>query len=71
MFKNLWIEDLTKEFVHIEEIQDQVELALMRSGFHDVARSYVLYREERNKARNDQKVEQKKRMSLKIQLKLM
>ena len=43
--------------VHIEEIQDQVELALMRSGFHDVARSYVLYREERNKARNDQKVE--------------
>ena len=29
--------------VHIEEIQDQVELALMRSGFHDVARSYVLY----------------------------
>ena len=45
--------------VHIEEIQDQVELALMRSGFHDVARSYVLYREERNKARNDQKVEQK------------
>ena len=44
-------------YVHIEEIQDQVELALMRSGFHDVARSYVLYREERNKARNDQKVE--------------
>ena len=32
---------------HIEDIQDQVELALMRSGEHDVARSYVLYREER------------------------
>ena len=46
--------------VHIEEIQDQVELALMRSGLHDVARSYVLYREERNKARNDHKVEKKK-----------
>jgi len=27
---------------HIEDIQDQVELALMRSGEHDVARSYVL-----------------------------
>ncbi|HKX54379.1 MAG TPA: ATP cone domain-containing protein, partial [Nitrosospira sp.] len=29
---------------HIEDIQDQVELALMRSGEHDVARAYVLYR---------------------------
>ncbi|WP_028104545.1 ribonucleoside-diphosphate reductase subunit alpha [Pseudoduganella violaceinigra] len=29
---------------HIEDVQDQVELALMRSGEHDVARSYVLYR---------------------------
>ena len=33
--------------VHIEDIQDQVELALMRSGEHDVARAYVLYRERR------------------------
>jgi len=32
---------------HIEDIQDQVELALMRSGEHDVARAYVLYRERR------------------------
>ncbi|AFZ82894.1 ribonucleoside-diphosphate reductase subunit alpha [Candidatus Kinetoplastibacterium crithidii (ex Angomonas deanei ATCC 30255)] len=36
---------------HIEDIQDQVELSLMRSGLHDVARSYVLYREKRNQAR--------------------
>ncbi len=36
---------------HIEDIQDQVELAMMRSGEHDVARAYVLYREERAKAR--------------------
>ncbi len=36
---------------HIENIQDQVELALMRSGEHDVARAYVLYREERTKER--------------------
>jgi len=33
--------------VHIEDIQDQVELALMRSGEQDVARAYVLYREKR------------------------
>ncbi|WNB74033.1 ribonucleoside-diphosphate reductase subunit alpha [Methylomonas koyamae] len=32
--------------VYIEDIQDQVELALMRSGAHDVARAYVLYREK-------------------------
>ncbi|MEN9946159.1 MAG: hypothetical protein RLZZ293_545 [Pseudomonadota bacterium] len=37
--------------VHIEEIQDQVELALMRSGEHEVARAYVLYREERKHER--------------------
>jgi ribonucleoside-diphosphate reductase alpha chain len=37
--------------VHIEDIQDQVELALMRSGEHKVARAYVLYREERNRQR--------------------
>ena len=35
--------------IHIEEIQDQVELALMRNGQYEVARSYVLYREARNK----------------------
>jgi len=32
---------------HIEEVQDQVELALMRGGHHKVARAYVLYREQR------------------------
>ncbi|MEW5862956.1 MAG: ribonucleoside-diphosphate reductase subunit alpha [Pseudomonadota bacterium] len=36
---------------HIEDIQDQVELALMRSGEHDVARAYVLYREQRARIR--------------------
>ncbi|PIQ10221.1 MAG: ribonucleoside-diphosphate reductase subunit alpha [Hydrogenophilales bacterium CG_4_9_14_3_um_filter_59_35] len=42
----------------IEDIQDQVELALMRSGEHDVARSYVLYREQRTQERARQKQEQ-------------
>lgn len=37
--------------VHIETIQDLVELSLMRAGEHKVARAYVLYREERRKAR--------------------
>ena len=40
---------------HIEDVQDQVELALMRSGEHDVARAYVLYREERSRARAQEK----------------
>ena len=39
--------------VHIEEIQDQVELALMKNGQHEVARNYVLYREQRAKERID------------------
>ncbi len=30
---------------HIEDVQDQVELGLMRSDHHEVARAYVLYRE--------------------------
>ena len=37
--------------IHIEDIQDQVELALMRAGEHQVARSYVLYRERRAQER--------------------
>ncbi|WP_421991383.1 ribonucleoside-diphosphate reductase subunit alpha [Roseococcus sp.] len=37
--------------LHVEDIQDQVELALMRGGHHKVARAYVLYREERSRER--------------------
>lgn len=36
---------------HIETIQDLVELALMRAGEHQVARSYVIYREARRQER--------------------
>jgi ribonucleoside-diphosphate reductase alpha chain len=39
---------------HIEDIQDQVELSLMRSGDHDVARAYVLYRAKRTEERAQQ-----------------
>ncbi len=40
---------------HIEDIQDQVELALMRGGEHEVARAYVLYREARAQDRARQR----------------
>ncbi len=36
---------------HIEDVQDQAELGLMRGGHHEVARAYVLYREKRTQER--------------------
>jgi hypothetical protein len=58
------VEDLTGQVVsnltrrvgdgrtfHIEDVQDQVELALMRGEHHKVARAYVLYREDRARER--------------------
>jgi len=36
---------------HIEDVQDQVELGLMRFGHHEIARAYVLYRERRTQER--------------------
>ncbi len=44
---------------HIEDIQDQVELALMRSGAHEVARAYVLYREKRAEVRAQESAQKK------------
>ena len=43
--------------IHIEEIQDQVELQLMRNEHHKVARTYVLYREARKNERVEEKEE--------------
>src|SRR5210317_1427583 len=37
--------------IHIEEVQDQVELSLMRAGEHKIARDYVIYREEQARKR--------------------
>ncbi len=42
---------------HIEDVQDQVELGLMRGGHHEVARAYVLYRERRAQERARQTTE--------------
>src|SRR3990167_456064 len=39
---------------HIEDVQDQVELGLMRGGHHEVARAYVLYLEKRTQERAQQ-----------------
>jgi ribonucleoside-diphosphate reductase alpha chain len=44
--------------IHIEDIQDQVELALMRNSQYKIARAYVLYREERRRARDAQLTQQ-------------
>jgi ribonucleoside-diphosphate reductase alpha chain len=41
---------------HIEDVQDHVELGLMRGGHHEVARAYVLYRERRAQERARQAV---------------
>ena len=42
---------------HIEDVQDQVELGLMRGGHHEVARAYVLYRERRAQERAKQQAQ--------------
>ena len=65
------VEDITKDVqdifkrrmpsggtLHIEEIQDQVELQLMRSEEYVVARKYILYREERASERAKDKSQQ-------------
>lgn len=46
--------------VHIEDIQDQVELSLMRAGEQKVARAYVIYREERSRVRDQATTSSKK-----------
>jgi ribonucleoside-diphosphate reductase alpha chain len=43
--------------LHIEHIQDQVEIALMRAGEHEVARRYVLYRDARAQERKAEEAE--------------
>ncbi|MEF2070112.1 ribonucleoside-diphosphate reductase subunit alpha [Consotaella aegiceratis] len=47
-----------ERLLHIEDIQDQVELALMRAEHQKVARAYVLYREEHARARQAEAVQE-------------
>ncbi|KAG0194130.1 hypothetical protein DFQ28_001267 [Apophysomyces sp. BC1034] len=51
---------------HIEDIQDQVELALMRAGEHNVARAYVLYREKRAAQRAHEVAQQPAQVGLNV-----
>ena len=55
LFRRAGTEGMT---VHIEDIQDQVELALMRGGHHKVARAYVIYREQQAQKRAAEAAEQ-------------
>ena len=52
--------------IHIEEVQDQVELELMRAGEYKVAKGYVLYREERRKARQQEQQSTKEKQSASV-----
>ncbi|MFO1348776.1 MAG: ribonucleoside-diphosphate reductase subunit alpha [Pseudomonadales bacterium] len=54
--------------VHIEDIQDQAELALMRNGEQKVARDYVLYREEHARLRAAKQPERKAHPSINVTL---
>lgn len=54
--------------IHIEDIQDQVELTLMREGLQKVAREYVLYREDRKRLRETESAASNTHLELKITL---
>ncbi|MEM4168809.1 MAG: ATP cone domain-containing protein, partial [Thermoproteota archaeon] len=43
------------ETPHVEDIQDVVELALMKFDLYDVAKAYILYRKERERVREEKK----------------
>ena len=47
------VNNLEGEYINIEDIQDEVENCLMKMGFRDVAKAYILYRNERNRKRNE------------------
>lgn len=54
--------------LHIEDIQDQVELALMRAGLQKIARAYVLYREKRKQQRDQTPTKEGKTQSTGIHI---
>lgn len=44
--------DLKKPVISVEDIQDSVELVLIQSGYAEIAKSYIIYRKQHQKARN-------------------
>ena len=55
--ENAWKE--RKSVPTVEKVQDMVEEELMARGMHDVARAYIRYRYDREKARNSSPVDDK------------
>lgn len=53
------IGETNKELVTFEEVQDLVERALMKRGLYDIAKAYILYREDHARARKAIKVRDK------------
>ncbi|MBO7359211.1 MAG: hypothetical protein J6U72_05250, partial [Clostridia bacterium] len=53
------IGELNQELVSFEEVQDLVERALMKRGLYDIAKAYIIYREDHAKARKAIKVREK------------
>lgn len=53
MVSNEVVQRLDGEYINIEDIQDEVENCLMKLGFRDVAKAYILYRNERKNNRNE------------------
>ena len=43
---------INNEGIHVEDIQDAVEVTLEQAGYTDVAKAYILYRKQREKIRN-------------------
>ncbi|HAJ15453.1 MAG TPA: ribonucleoside triphosphate reductase, partial [Erysipelotrichaceae bacterium] len=43
---------IKNDLIAVEDIQDSVEAVLSQSGYGDVAKSYILYRKQREKVRN-------------------
>ena len=52
------VRDREDAFVHIEDVQDMVQEELMRQGYYKVAESYILYRAQRSRHREETSAEE-------------
>ena len=49
-----WNKEYNEDLIHIEDIQDIIENQLMKNGLTEVAKAYILYRDNRRKIRDEQ-----------------
>ena len=49
-----WDKEYNEDLIHIEDIQDIIENQLMKNGLTEVAKAYILYRDNRRKIRDEQ-----------------